>query len=626
MCGICGVLNLDGKPAGAPELQAVENMLAAMHRRGPDSKGTYIDGPLAMGTVRLAINDLRSVADQPLLFQYRQKNFPIVFNGEIYNFLHLRRDLEKQGVTFKTNSDTEVLAAMFAIHGGDCLVSLRGMFAFAVWNQESQSLFLARDRLGEKPLVYYQDQERFIFASDLPALLASNLFPREINPVGIHLALHLMAAPAPHSPYKGVKKLPTATQLLVKGAKSESRRYWRLDFSKDPGLSDPLECAAQVRSCLDQTVALMCQADVPVGATLSGGLDSSAVVSAMAPRLGGFNAFRIASQTGRGRLESHSARAVAQRYGIRLNETILEPHDLNGLREIAALHGEPISTIVALDALLLSSHIKQSCTVALCGGGADELFGGYKEHYLVPALLKAVSDNGDGQSASDASQKKELCDLFKRIGQPAPEQLMSNLKYGVDRPPFNLAYGPALRQAEEQTGPGRILRDSFRESGAENIVDALMWQHLTLLCQYSLVDLYDRAGMAHSLEFRSPFLDVRMVELAARMPVEQKACAQADLKGCKQALRLAMQDRLPPNTLNLPKTGFGSTVPYADWFWNTRSELIEERLNSEKLLDSGLFDHGKLQELILLNSCGVNIPIEAILGPIMVGLWLEEFF
>lgn len=616
MCGICGVFNFNFQPVGSREIMATEAMVATMRHRGPDSQGLFHEGPLVLGAARLAIQDLDPAANQPLHYQDQGQRLVTVFNGEVYNFVELRSELEREGARFVTRSDTEVLAALFARHGPACLSRLKGMFALAVWNHEAGSLFLARDRIGEKPLVYHQNKNRLVFASDLPSLLASGLFTPEVDLIGVHLSLYFMVAPAPHSPFRGVKKLPPATQMILDHQGAQSEKYWHLDFTKDPALIEPNLCAAQVGSCLDQCVDRMWRSDVPVGVTLSGGLDSSAVAAAMTRAGRTFPAFRIGADTPKGQQEAASAKAVAQRYGLELDESLVEPRDLDKLRRIVRMHGEPVISSTSLDALLLSRRIKDRCTVALCGGGADELFGGYPEHYILPALLRAMGGQGEA----------DMQGLYEQLGCPAPERLLARLKYALGRPALSHAYGLDLRRAKEEALPEDLLEQAYAESGAADPLDALMWQHLGLLCQYSLVDIYDRTGMAHSLEYRSPFLDVDMLELAARIPTANKACLRGDLAGCKQTLRLAMEGRLPDLTLRAKRTPFGSTVPYESWFLRDHQDFVQERLASQALLDSGLFDHQKLDELGLLAACGADVPYEVILGPIMVGLWLEEFF
>jgi len=294
MCGISGILNLNERGMDFPTEREINGMTEALKHRGPDSAGIFIDGRIALGTARLAIIDLSPEANQPMVIG--NGDYVVVFNGEIYNYLELRKELEREGILFFSQSDTEVALRLFIKKGIFCLSDLRAMFAFAIWRKSDQSLFLARDRIGEKPLVYFHHNGIFAFGSEIKALLTLSQISREIDPIGLHHGLRYVTTPAPYSAFKHIHKLRPASYMIVSQKGITTERYWGGAFSTIDLIKDPHDCAQELKRCLDEPVKIMCRSDVPSGATDSAGLDSGVIAATMAKEIPSLDTFCISYQ------------------------------------------------------------------------------------------------------------------------------------------------------------------------------------------------------------------------------------------------------------------------------------------------------------------------------------------
>jgi len=629
MCGIAGIFKLDEEPwENIPG--ELSQMLAAMNHRGPDARGSWIDGPIALGVNRLSIVDPVSRSDQPMTSQ--DGRYTIAFNGEIYNYRELRQQLRERGHHFVTGSDTEVLLRLYAEEKEKCLSKLRGMFAFAVWDKLKREIFLARDRLGEKPLVYYRDDKIFAFSSDLPSLLSLSCIPRKIDGAGLVTALNFMHAIAPRTAFHNIRKLVPAHFLKISKQGISTQRYWQCDFSSIEQFHDEQECVEEIVRCFDETVSLMSRCHVPVGALLSGGLDSSSVVAAMARELENFPTFRIGYSSGKtSSLERQSAATVSELYGTNHFEYPVQPGNFRVLEEIVRHHGEPVATGVPISAYLVSRKMQDHVKVALCGAGGDELFGGYHEHQFLYILDTYVSQAKKWQLSPTKtpvfqSEPEEVAwRFYQQFNVDQPEKIFASYKYN-DLPLKQKAFTPAMQQLCIEHHPLRYCVADYLSCNADSLVNGFFNQQITTISQYSIADLNDRMGMAHSIEIRSPFLDVEMVELAMRIPAHLKTSLALHGTSTKNILRKAMAARLPSFTLQLGKIGFGATVPIDQWLQDDCSQFVEEKLQSEALADSGLFDLAGIQELYTLYQCGAAINNDFFIGLASTAIWLEEFF
>lgn len=579
MCGICGVyLVRSGMEADRRMVQA---MCREIIHRGPDDEGVFVDGALGLGMRRLSIIDVQRGA-QPMFSPDR--NVAVVFNGEIYNFRDLRRDLEADGCQFRTDCDTEVLVHLYQRHGASFVSRLNGMFALAVWDRTSQRLLLARDRLGQKPLYYAWTSDGLVFGSELKCLLAGPNVRREIDHEAVYHYFTLGYVPHPWTIYRGARQLPPGCTLTVHHGAAAVGRYWELTPPSRP-LSDRDAAKEHLRELLTDAVRIRLMSDVPLGAFLSGGVDSSITVALMAQLSSDpIKTFHIDfSQPDYS--ERAFARSVAERYATEHHELVVEPSAADLLDGVVRCFDEPFGDSSALPTYCVSKMTRDYVTVALAGDGGDESFGGYRRYQRILArrrlpgwLRKLVGAAGSGIA----------CGLPRSA--PGARYLRS---LGMDHGPF-FAVGTAELETRE------LLSRKFLEPIARTSTFAAVRGPLEAangsdpLLPFSLLDTYrylpddiltkvDRMSMAHSLELRSPFLDYRVVEFASRLPAHWK------IRGgdSKVILKETFARDLPPDVLAPRKRGF--SVPMRDWLRGELKPLLEEALHDPQIATSGIF-------------------------------------
>lgn len=632
MCGICGIYHLSHDRNDTSDDKSVTQMASILKHRGPDEAGVYRNGPITLGAARLSIIDLSPLASQPMAIN--EGDYVICFNGEIYNYIELRKKLENEGIVFRSVSDTEVLLRLYIQRGIACLDELRGMFAFAIWNRSTQTLFLARDRTGEKPLVFYYRNGIFAFASEIKALLSLPEIPQEIDPIGLHYCLHYVNVPAPYSAFKHIRKLRPAEYMIVSPNGLKTGRYWQPRFKKNNLIKDPREAEFELEKCLAETVKIMCRSDVPLGATLSGGLDSSAVVAMMSREIDTIDSFCVSSQIRGNDPEFNAARLVAEKYHTRHHELPINQDHLVNIRDVIHSFDEPINSFVPLHAHSLAGFISQYVTVALTGNGGDELFGGYIDHHYLYRLDKKLrlwnrlNKSGIGRLASLSpipgirKSYKKYADLQKiPLNRIAAEIRLNHAQSFCAE-----IYSSKMKSITADCDPSLLFIEPFDEYSASNLLDGFLFQQLMVGSQHSIVDIPDITGMTNSLEFRSPFLDVKMIELAMRIPGHMKIRQSRKSSGGKLILRKAMRDHLPHDILFMEKAGFGSSIPYRTWILRDWSEYVEDKLKSPLLNQCGLFNIPKLQQIYDHAWAGKPAPLEMLWGIVMISQWLEEFF
>ncbi len=390
MCGIVGIVRSDGLDI---DQGLLGRMADSIRHRGPDDDGFYVNGPVGLGMRRLSIIDLKT-GQQPIHNQDRSSW--IVFNGEIYNYLELREKLEKLGHTFYTNSDTEAIVHAYDQYGTECPKHLRGMFAFAIWNNQTQELFLARDRVGKKPLLYADVNGEFIFGSEFSALLSHPKLSREVNPEAIHYYLSYMCVPAPLTAYRSIKKLEPGHSLRYRKGEIKIERYWQPDFSKKTKI-DEVEAGERTIEILRDAVRVRLMSEVPLGAFLSGGIDSSAVVALMSQEMSQpVKTFSIGFEE-QDFSELRHARRIADHVGAHHHEFIVRPDAMEVLPTLVEHYGEPYADSSAVPTYYVARETRRHVTVALNGDGGDECFGGYEryvamrlaeKYHKVPRLLR----------------------------------------------------------------------------------------------------------------------------------------------------------------------------------------------------------------------------------------------
>ncbi|HMH50514.1 MAG TPA: asparagine synthase (glutamine-hydrolyzing) [Candidatus Acidoferrum sp.] len=560
MCGIAGIHRFDGAP---PETRALQSMLDRMVHRGPDDQGSFTDGGLTFGIRRLSIIDVKG-GHQPI--ESEDGRYCIVFNGEIYNFLELRADLVGRH-TFRTHSDTEVLLHLYEERGPACLADLNGMFAFAVWDRRERELFVARDRLGIKPLFYVAEPGRFAFSSELRSLVELT-GRRTIDETAFLMYLLMMYVPAPDCLVEGIRKLPPAHYLKIdRHGRIETRRYWDVERFGDARI-DEREARERLLELLRDAIRLQQRSDVPLGIFLSGGLDSGTVVALMAEQV--TQPVRTFSVGFEGHLydERPAARMVAARHGARHRELLLDAKAaIAALPEVAASIDEPVCDSAAVPTLLLSRLAREDgITVILNGTGGDEVFGGYPRYSdqawrrgleAMPRGLRRLAGLalGAGGSAQALRLRSPVVDYLCRIS--GRVDLMSRL-----------LRDPAwTRRLTERLDA--LLSPIFHDPRLVTAVSRRTYFDLHTYLAGDLLPLLDKMTMAASVEGRVPLLDHRLVEWMFALPDRYRVAGGAT----KRLFRQAIGDLLPKEVLAIPKRGFGA--PVGHWLAEAARESDE---------------------------------------------------
>jgi asparagine synthase (glutamine-hydrolysing) len=607
MCGFVGEFIVSGeKPAN---LELAQKQAQRLVHRGPDEAGSFAsaDGRCAIGFRRLSIIDL-PLSHQPMTRQLPQGQVTLAFNGEIYNFRALREELGACGESFATHGDTEVLLAMYLRHGLVAMLGrLEGMFAAAIYDGRAGKLHLMRDRLGVKPLWYARAGGRIVFASEAKALLGYEGVDRQVDPQAVLSYLTLGYVPAPRSIWRGVQKLPPASSLTLPG-ENEPQRWWAPPCRVRP--ISQAEAVEQVRQVVREAVSQRLVADVPIGALLSGGVDSSIVTALMCQASGDPRAVKTFSA---GFAESAFderpfGRQVAQFLGTEHRELLVEADAAALVDKLVAQYDEPLGDSSALPTYLLCQAIRPHVTVALAGDGGDEAFGGYDRHRAM-----WLGQHMSSAKAMLVTAAAMIVDSFAPKDEKSPLRRFVRFARGLDAPPalrylgyralFTLEQLDALMTDEfaEQVVP-TAPRDAFAElyeSGECDTELSAAQRHDVL--DYLPNDLLvkaDIASMAHGLELRSPFLDHRVIELGLSLPDELKVSRRRG----KRILAAAFGELLPAEVFSRPKAGFG--VPLGDWLAGPLLPMLRETLLDQSFIDVGWLKRSKLEHLIDSHAAG----------------------
>jgi asparagine synthase (glutamine-hydrolysing) len=576
MCGITGVLYHD--PAREVDRDTIGRMNAAIRHRGPDSDGFYLRPQIALAMRRLAIVDLHT-GDQPL--SNETGDVWIVFNGEIYNAPALRAELEKRGHVFRTHTDTEAIVHLYEEHGVDCVRHLRGMFAFAIWDEKRCRLLLARDRVGKKPLYFAEHDGALLFGSELKCLLQYPGFPREVDLTALHHYLTLQYVPEPRSALRHARKLPPAHRLIWEAGRTSIERYWELDYREKWRAPVP-ELREELRRQVEEAVRLRLMSDVPLGAHLSGGLDSAVVVGVMAKLMDRpVKTFSIGFREAAFNETPH-ARAVAERFRTEHHEFIVEPAALDVLPQLVEHFDEPFADAAAVPMWYLAKMTREHVTVALNGDGGDEAFGGYQRYYAdpladlyrcVPAalrhgvldpLLRALPAGG---GPVETSIPTALRHLARAADLPHSASVVRWGSFFTEAEKCDL-YTDEMRTALDARPSDALLTETFSRALADGRLDRTLATDVQNYLPGALLPKVDRMTMAHSLEARSPFLDHTLLEFAARLPTSCKVRGTTT----KRLLRETFADVLPPGIAQRGKMGF--SVPLGQWFRTTLREEV----------------------------------------------------
>lgn len=569
MCGIVGYM---GIPVPADErLPFLCRMCDAIIHRGPDDDGYYADESAGLGMRRLSIIDL-STGHQPIANEDETKQ--IVFNGEIYNYQDLRPQLENQGHCFRTQSDTEVILRQFEQDGPACVHKFNGMFAIAIWDAKTQSLFLARDRMGVKPLYYYWDGRKFLFASEIKALLATGIVPRELNEQALWDYLTFRYVPQPQSIWKNVYKLPPGHTLTINLQNPESRpvRYWDIPYTDQIRNRSEAQLLHEFEELFIDAVRLRLIADVPVGILLSGGLDSSAVAAAVAELHNAqLNSFSVAFADSPNINELPYARQVAQHAGLNHHEIVIDEKEfIDFLPRFVHFSDEPLADLASIPLYYVSQLARTRIKVALSGEGSDEILGGYN----LDVYVKEWDQNRLWQKLPVRFRENLASKFAQRLGPQWMERLaLANIPRDLRFLPGRANMTDHLTSEDKHALFRRnghyndsfdLIRSELNRVKSSEPLHQLLYVFSQSWLVEDLLMKADKMSMANSIELRTPFLDYRLVEWAARAPSNIKI--GRDGKGpyeTKRILRQFARKRLPKEIIERPKLGF--PVPLYDW-------------------------------------------------------------
>ena len=652
MCGICGFLDLNRQRNNEALSTDVMGMADTLRHRGPDDRGAWVDADagVALGFRRLSILDLSETGKQPMVSG--SGNFVIVYNGEIYNFLELRHELEGMGCVFRGRSDTEVLLAAFDQWGVErTLQRANGMFAFALWDRSARSLTLARDRVGKKPLYYGRCGSGFLFSSELKAMKAYPDFQAEIDHTALGLLVQYAWIPSPHTIFKNLRKLPAATLLTIEpqkpdGLDAEPRGYWSALEVARRGERNPFagsfeEACTELEGLLLDSVQKRMIADVSLGALLSGGTDSTTIVSMMQSISDRpVKSFSIGFDEPRYN-EAEHAKAVANFLGTDHTELYVTAEDsLSVIPKLPTLYDEPFADPSQIPTFLVSQLARSEVTVALSGDGGDELFAGYKAYYqslrhwrrirffpcllrrLLANILEAAENLAWQRFGSDGSDKSGLGLRWSGLAE--------SLSKAAGRLPAETAALLFARQnarcavanvfVPEARAIGIPFTDAASSSGLSDALQTMMLMHF---CDYLPDDILvkvDRASMAVSLEVRSPILDYRLVEFAWSLPLDMRV----DHSGGKRILKKVLNRYVPAELTDRRKKGFG--IPLADWLRGPLRDWAEALLEPPRLADECLFDPSAVRQVWRQHLTGWRNHAQLLWSILMFQAWHESWF
>ena len=621
MCGIAGFVGGGGRPSGAEAGAVLDRMCRVIAHRGPDDQGAEVRGVAALGMRRLSIIDLAG-GRQPM--SGCDERVSIVFNGEIYNYRELRRELESRGHRFRTNSDTEAIVHAYEEHGAACVERLRGMFAFAVWDEGGRRLFVARDRAGKKPLYYTTTPGgAFVFGSELKSLLEHPGVRREVNLEAVDAYLSFGYVPDPLSIFEGVHKLPPGCRLTFEGGRVSVEPYWDFRFEPDASRREE-DWLEELRALLEEAVRVRLVADVPLGAFLSGGVDSSAVVGLMAraterPVKTFSIGFREDSYD-----ELKYARVAARRFGTEHHEFVVTPDICARVDELAWHFDEPFADSSALPTYVVSKLAREHVKVVLSGDGGDELFAGYTRY--------AVERRRGGFERLPRALRRGV---MQPLGRGLPHgawgrNFIHNValdpldRYAEEVSVFTRLNKPALYTAEFRARLGRsdpaaaFLAHASRVRTGEPL-DALLYLDSKTYLPGDILTKVDRMSMAASLEARVPLLDHKLIELVGRIPASLK------MKGfeTKHIFKRAVRGLVPDEILNRPKQGFG--VPVQQWINNELRERIRGTLLEPRTRQRGYTDERYVRRLLDEHERGRRDHATQLWALFMLELWHRTF-
>lgn len=629
MCGICGLVSYT-KGNNYISQDIIRRMCRRMVHRGPDDEGIYVDhkgASVGLGHRRLSIIDLSSVGRQPMANE--DGSIRVVFNGEIYNYRDLKRGLIEKGHIFISNTDTETVIHLYEEYGRDCVKYLRGMFAFAIWDTNKHILFLSRDRVGKKPLLYSYTNGIFSFASEFLSLLESGLIKKEINRYAIDYYLTYGYIPAPFTIYNDVFKLLPAHSLILSDKGVALEKYWNLDYSPKKNISEE-EAKVETLNLLKEATKIRLYSDVPLGAFLSGGIDSSTIVYLMSQLSGQrVKTFSIGFEDS-DYSELKYARNIANKFNTEHNEFIVKPKALEVLPLLVERYGEPYADSSCIPTYYVARETKRFVTVALNGDGGDELFAGYERYQAMLAaeiyqkmplpLIKVLSllTNVLPDSAEPRNRMRRIRRFLEGAILPTEQRYIRWV--GIfDDVLKGRVYSEGFQSSISKSEALNFMRPFFNKENAASLIDRLLYADTMTYLPNDLLVKVDISSMANSLEARSPFLDHKLMEFAASLPASYKM--RGFIK--KHILKKAIDNVIPKENIYRRKMGFGA--PVGRWFRNELKGLLQETLLSEKFRKRGYFNPGAIEDMVKQHISGEKDFTFQLWSLLMLELWHRRF-
>ncbi|MEK7550199.1 MAG: asparagine synthase (glutamine-hydrolyzing) [Patescibacteria group bacterium] len=604
MCGIAGKIQFGNKVVEKKDLLLMSQKII---HRGPDDEGLYVSDDKKVGLVnrRLAIIDLSKNGHMPMVYKNK---YVITYNGEVYNFQSERRLLEKQGYRFNSNSDTEVILALYDKYGVSCLEHLRGMFAFAIYDKVNNKVFIARDRLGKKPVKYYLSSEVFIFASELKAILTQDEVKKEPDYEAIGNYLTFGYVPSPLTGFVGIKKLEPGHYLIIdlKNPKLKKEKYWKPNFSKKLSLSEN-DWKEKILTTLEESTKLRMISDVPIGVFLSGGVDSSAVTAMMAKNSNTpVKTFTIGFKE-KSHDERGYAKKISEMYQTDHTEFMVEPESIEILPKLIRQFEEPYANSSFIISYLVAKAARQKVTVILNGDGGDENFAGYDSRMV--RLNRDVSAdrfgpllNTIGLQLAKLLGKNQIIKFLEKRKTPLADRYLS----------YNCYFDGDIQSHI-------LVRNKFDESGASDLRDRALYYDLTQYFPDDLLAKSDLSNMLVSLEGRSPFADHKMVELACQIPFDLKYKNGIT----KYILKKSLEDIVPKENMYRQKKGF--SIPLGNWFSGNLKKYAEDKLLKKNTFVSKLIGTEKIKVLLESHSSKNDMGLK-LWNLLALQLWFDDYF
>jgi asparagine synthase (glutamine-hydrolysing) len=621
MCGIAGKFNFD--PARPIDRERLTAMTSVVAHRGPDAQGFFVGAGIGLGHRRLSIIDL-STGDQPLTNEDR--TIWVVFNGEIYNFAEIRLELESFGHHFRTHTDTEVIVHAYEQWGDRAVERFRGMFAFALWDGRARRLLLVRDRIGVKPLFYCETPSGVTFGSEIKSLLEDPDVPRGWRAEALDAYLTLQYVPCPQTMYRAVSKLPPGHLLVAERGHVSVKRYWDLTFTGDGQAAREDEYLEQLDALVNESVRLRLVSDVPLGAFLSGGIDSSAVVAAMAGTCAGRVVTTTVGFDEQGFNELEYARTVARHLGVEQHETIVHPDIVDLLPRLAWHFDEPFADSSAVPTYYVSKAAREHVTVALSGDGGDELWAGYTRHRVEQWELTARRWLGPlggtiaGRLAAGLPLSVKGARSLRHLALDPADACARKHAYGLFEPGargalYSHDFATEVRDADPFAG----FRQAYHACSSKDPLDRALYVDVKTYLVDDIMTKVDRMSMAVSLEAREPLLDHKLLEFAASVPTSLK------LKNgrSKYLLRRLLERRIPQAIVDRPKHGF--EAPTGAWLRGPLAPMVDSLLLDGRLRDRGVFDDRVVAGLWRQHRDGRQDHRHRLWSLVMLELWFRQY-